>query len=317
MNDLPSQSQDSLRSRTFSGGPRIFTRFDDQQVLYLKDEPIVSGGTLGSYVFEHHRVAPGEMDVHVFEDHMFLLPLGASQVPFRSRLNGRRVTGAFEPGRFRFLAAGDRLATSWNEPLECNLVALHQDIIHRALGEEVCSAPSELVSNILPHDDPVLTHLTLTLECYLISGRRAGSLFEQSLLAAIAAHLLGAYGSGRRGRSRGAALTHWKRMQVEEYVRRNLSRNIGLDEIAQAVSLSPYHLSRSFRATTGQGLWQFVLECRVREAMHMIRAGRSPSLAHTARACGFESYSQFIVAFRRFLGQLPSEYRAAHGNKHS
>ncbi|MGH8225144.1 MAG: helix-turn-helix transcriptional regulator [Gammaproteobacteria bacterium] len=278
---------------------------------------MVSGGTRGSYVFEHHRVAPGEMDVHVFDDHMFLLPVGAAAVRFDSRLNGRRITGAFEPGRFRFLAAGDRLATRWNESLECILVALHPDSIHRALGEETCSAPSELVSNILPHDDPVLTHLTLTMESYLISGRRAGRLFEQSLLATIAAHLLGAYGSGKKGHSRSTTLTHWKRMQIEEYVRQNLSRNIGLDEIAQAVNLSPYHLSRSFRAATGQGLWQFVLECRVREAMRMIRAGRSPSLAHTARACGFESYSQFIASFRRFLGQLPSEYRAVYGNKHS
>ncbi|MGH8225301.1 MAG: helix-turn-helix transcriptional regulator [Gammaproteobacteria bacterium] len=283
----------------------------------MKDKPIVSGGTRGSYVFEHHRVAPGEMDVHVFDDHMFLLPLGAAAVRFDSHLNGRRVTGAFKPGRFRFLAAGDRLATRWNESLECILVALHPDTIHRALGEEVCSAPSELVSNILPHDDPMLTHLILTMESYLNSGRRAGRLFEQSLLATIAAHLLCVYGSGRKGHSRAATLTHWKRIQVEEHVRRNLSRNIGLNEIAQAVNLSPYHLSRSFRATTGQGLWQFVLECRVQEAMRMIRAGRSSSLADTAHACGFEGYSQFIAAFRKFLGQLPSEHCASHRRSHS
>jgi AraC family transcriptional regulator len=311
-----SSSHDSRQRRSSTSdpaSPRIFTKFENRQELYLTDEPVVAGGARGSYVFEHHRVSPGEMRVHAFEEHMFMLPMGPAAIPFYSRLNGRQVNGEFVPGRMRFLAAGDRLATTWNEPLDCILIAMHPDVIRRTLGEAECSTPSELVSNILPHDDPLLAQLILTMECYLISGRRAGKLFEQSLLTTIAAHLLCAYGSGKRCRNRGTALTHWRRTQVEEYVMQNLDRSISLDEIAFAVDLSPYHLSRSYRATTGQGLWQFVLECRVRKAMHLIRTGRSTSLAHTARACGFESYSQFIAAFRGFLGQLPSEFRAAHG----
>lgn len=311
--ELPSESKTQRRLQAALDAPRIFTRFDDRPQLYLSDEPLVAGGARGSYVFEHHRVSPGEMRVHAFEEHMFMLPMGPAAIPFYSRLNGRQVNGEFVPGRLRFLAAGDRLATIWHEPLDCILIAIHPDVIRRTLGEEAASRPSELISNILPHADPLLIQLISTLECYLTSGRRAGKLFEQSLLATIAAHLLCAYGSGKRGRNHRAALTRWKRARVEEYVLQNLGHSLSLDEIACAVDLSPYHLSRSFRATTGQGLWQFVLECRVKAAIRMIRAGRHPSLAQVAHACGFESYSQFIAAFRRFLGQLPSEYRAMQG----
>jgi len=36
-------------------------------------------------------------------------------------------------------------------------------------------------------------------------------------------------------------------------------------------------------------------------------------LSHVASACGFESYPQFIAAFRKLAGQLPSEYRRIRG----
>lgn len=311
--DSLSPDRGSPQPQALSSSLRIITKFHDRPQIYLPDQPLVTGGTRGNYIFEHHRVAPGQLPEHVFEQHMFMLPLGTSAVPFYSRLNGRKVNGSFVPERLRFLAAGDHLSTTWGEPTESILVAIHPDVIHRALGEEADSATSDLISNIQAHHDPLLTHLIRTMECYLVSGRWAGKLFEQSLLATIAAHLVVAYGNGRSRNSRRTALTHWKQKQVENYVRENLGRNIGLYEIALNVNLSPCYLSRSFRATTGQGLWQFVLECRVREAMRLIRNGRSPSLECVARASGFQSYSQFITAFRRYLGQLPSEYRAAHG----
>lgn len=312
VSDPLSQGRGEQRPGPVLAGPRIFTRFEDRPELYLVDEPIVAGGARDRYVFERHRVPPGELHAHVFDDHMLLLPTGTAAVPFQSLLNGRQVNGAIVPGRFRFLAAGDKLSTRWNEPVDCILVALRPGLIQSALGEEVCDASPELISNVLPHDDLLLAHLVSTLECHLTSDRRGGSLFEQSLLTTVAAHLLTAYGNGKRRHNHNAPLTRWKRTQIEDYVRQNLGHRFSLDDIAQAVELSPYHLSRSFKATTGQGLWQFVLECRVRDAMRMIRRGRPPSLAHIAVACGFESYSQFIAAFRKFLGQLPSEYRTTH-----
>lgn len=252
------------------------------------------------------------MRTHIFNEHMIMLSMSAKAVPFSSRLNGRRVNGEFIPGWVRFLAAGDCLATSWSVPHECILVAVHPHVIRRAMGEELSGTPAELSSNIALHDDPTLAHLMLAMEGYLTSGRGSGGLFEQSLLAAVAARLLSAYGGIKSARPHRTPLTKWKRKRIEEYVRENLSLDIGLQDIANHVNLSPYHLSRIFKASTGQSLWQYVLECRVRKAMSLIRSGPPYSLAHISHRCGFESYSQFISAFRRFVGQLPSEYQSAY-----
>jgi len=304
---------DDVTHHTRSAQPRIYTRFGNRRKLYLPDKPVLAGGTRGSYVFERHIVAPGNMPPHVFEDHMLLLPMSNEAVLFRSRLNGRQVNGRFEPGRFRFLAAGDSLSTSWTVPMESILLAIHPGVVQRALGDDLGSLSCDFISNLLPHIDPILTYLTLTLQSYVMAGCIAGVLFEQSLLVTIAAHLVHTYGKFGR-RTRGEPLASWKRLRVEEYVRSNLTGDLSLDEIAAVAQLSPCQLSRTFKATTGQGLWRFVLGCRVREAMRLMNLHRTMPLSYIARNCGFDSYSQFIAAFRKVTGVLPREYRRMHGS---
>lgn len=293
--------------------PRIYTRYQVNPVLYFPDEPELAGGHRGSYVFERRIAPPSDLPPHVFNDHMFLLVLGETAVPYRSRLNGHQVNGSFEPGRIRFVAAGDSLSTAWNHPIDSILVAVHPDMQRRAVGEDLTGPSCELISNAALHDDPILAHLTLALQSHLESGGLRGRLFEQSLLVAIAAHLLCVHSSSNRAANnlaRRNRLPLWKRLRIEEYVRDNLTRlDLHLGEIAAAVKLSPCQLSRTFRSTTGQGLWQFVLKCRVQAAMSILRKKPAMSLALVAGSCGFESYSQFITAFRRFYGCLPSEAR--------
>ncbi|MDE2023827.1 MAG: helix-turn-helix transcriptional regulator [Gammaproteobacteria bacterium] len=295
-----------------SPSSRIFTRYQAGPVLYFPDEPALAGGQRGSYVFERRTVPPNQLPPHVFDSHMFLLVLGETAVPYRSRLNGRQIIGRFEPGRLRFVAAGDSLSTSWNQPIDSILVAVQPDVLHRALGDDMLGPSLELISKAVLHDDPTLAHLTLALQSHLETGGLGGRLFEQSLLTAIAAHLLCVYGSHKRAANnlaRSNLLPRWKLLRIEEYVRNNLARqDLHLGEIAAAVKLSPCQLSRAFKTSTGKGLWQFVLECRVQAAMAILRQKPAMPLALVASDCGFESYSQFIAAFRKFCGLLPSEF---------
>lgn len=291
---------------------RIYARYDDSRKLYLPDVPVFSDGRHGSYTFERQQIfAAGHTPTHAFDEHIFMLPLGDAAVPFSSILNGRRCKGLIEPGRFRFLAAGDILSTTWDSSLEGIFVTLHPDLLRRALGEEA-GHPAELVSDVMPHSDDLLAHLTLAMQSYLLSGRLAGTLFEQSLITAISAHMVGAYGRGRRGRPRGMPLTRRKRALVEDYIRQHLVQDLSLAAIAAVVDMSPHQLSRAFRISTGQRVWQFVIELRAREGLRLMAADPLLPLSYVAHASGFETYSQFIAAFRKVFGQLPSEYRRTH-----
>jgi AraC-like DNA-binding protein len=292
---------------------RIYARYDDSLRLYLPDAPVFSDGRQGSYIFERQQVfTAGYTPTHTFDEHIFMLPLGDGPVPFSSRLNGRPLRGLIEPQRFRFVSAGDSLSTTWEAPLEGLFVTLHPEVLRRALGEDIAH-PAELVSDIMPHRDDLLAHLTLAMQSYLLADRAAGAIFEQSLLTAIAAHLVDAYGRGRRSKPHGTPLTRRNRARAEDYIRQNLSQDLNLATIAAVVGMSPHQLSRTFRAATGQSLWQFVIELRAREAGRLMMANPSLPLSHVAHASGFETYSQFIAAFRKVFGQLPGEYRRTYG----
>ncbi|HEU5397973.1 MAG TPA: AraC family transcriptional regulator, partial [Gammaproteobacteria bacterium] len=264
---------------TEAAASRIFARFDDGRMLYMPETPLLMGGRSGSFIFERRHIpAPGKIPAHTFDEHVFMLPVGDEAVRFSSRLNGRNLKGLVEPWRFRFLAAGDTLSTTWDTPIEAIFMTLNPELLPLSLGEEALARPVDLASNIMPHEDLLLAQLSLAMQYHIRGGRRAGLVFEQSLLAAVAAHLFAAYGTGKRGKIRNSPLTRRNRARIEDYVRQNLGRDIGLAEIAAVVGISPRQLSRAFRAATGQSLWQFVIECRVREATRMLARNRNLSL---------------------------------------
>lgn len=295
------------------GDAAIQMRLGETRVPYFEGTADVTGGQRTAYLLER-RIAPaGSLPAHTFDDHMLLLPVGRTGASFRSVLNGRRLRGRIEPGGLRYLAVGDSLATSWSAPVDSILIALNPDAVHRLVDPDPDAPRAELGSRIESHADAVLAHLVLALQAHVISGATAGRIFEQSLLAAVASRLLVSYGTGRRGPAQKVMLPKWKRNRVEEFIRDRLSEPLTLERIAGEVAMSPHQLCRLFRGTTGRSVWQFVLECRVRKAMSLLGSRRAPVLTWVARECGFESYSQFIAAFRKFGGCLPSEYRRTIG----
>ena len=290
--------------------PRIFIRTDEQALIpYFAVPPVASAGDNRSYAFEHRAVDAGSLGSHTFDAHVLMLPVGPGPVRFWSRLNGRPASGLIEPGRFRFLAHGDTLSTSWDAPLQGLFLTLPQALFAQALGESVDTRPIELVSRLMPHEDRLLAHLLHVIQAYAMAQRLGGRLFEQSLLTAVAAHVSMTYGAGSRKLLRGPSLPRWKHQRLRQFIQEHLSSDLNLHALAAVMNMSPYHLGRVFRATTGRTLWQFVLECRAKEAHRLIAAHPTLPLLYIAEACGFESYSQFIAAFRKFYGQRPSEFR--------
>lgn len=158
--------------------------------------------------------------------------------------------------------------------------------------------------------------LTLTLSsaalgalgAYLKSGAARGLPFEQPLLQALS----GATDPAAPVPGRRLALSPHTLRKVQEFIEDNLARDFSVHDIAHAAFLSPYHLGRSFRQATGQSLWQYVLQRRAARARALIDAEVDSTLSEIAAVCGFESYSQFIAAFRKAYGVTPGNYRRLH-----
>ena len=84
----------------------------------------------------------------------------------------------------------------------------------------------------------------------------------------------------------------------------------GLPKFIELSRVSPAHLARSLRATTGQSPTQYINNLRIKRAGMMLLT-TPEEIADIALDCGFESLSYFYRQFRRHFGKTPREYR--HG----
>ncbi len=95
---------------------------------------------------------------------------------------------------------------------------------------------------------------------------------------------------------------------VEEHLARSFAERVTLDDLARAVSCSPFHLCKVFRALTGETIHGKLTTLRLRAALERVLDGED--LTQVALDVGFASHSHFTYAFRRHYGEAPRSVRA-------
>lgn len=93
-----------------------------------------------------------------------------------------------------------------------------------------------------------------------------------------------------------------------DYIRRNASRNPGLEAIAGAAGVHPRALQRMFRKRLGMTPQMAVTHERLAHARTLLAATRQ-SIGEIAAACGYASQQRFAAAFRREVGEPPGRFR--------
>jgi len=91
------------------------------------------------------------------------------------------------------------------------------------------------------------------------------------------------------------------------FLQENGDNGVSLNELADLVSLSPWHFLRVFSEETGLTPHAYVAQARVRKAEKLLRAGLTP--ADAAAAAGFADQSHMTRWFRRILGTTPAAYQ--------
>ena len=90
---------------------------------------------------------------------------------------------------------------------------------------------------------------------------------------------------------------------------------ISVEEIADALGVTPAHLSRIFRNEVGMTTRRFLVETRLRLARELLQDGRY-CVADIARMTGWRSAAYFTAVFTRINGDTPSAFaRRAHGGR--
>lgn len=100
---------------------------------------------------------------------------------------------------------------------------------------------------------------------------------------------------------------------ARDYIRHRMAATIRLEEVAEAVGLSRFHLLRTFKAATGLTPWRYQVQLRLVTARELLRGGTPAS--QVAVICGFFDQSHFTRLFRASYGITPAAFAAAHHGK--
>jgi AraC-like DNA-binding protein/ribosomal protein S18 acetylase RimI-like enzyme len=97
-----------------------------------------------------------------------------------------------------------------------------------------------------------------------------------------------------------------------EYISRNLTEHLKLDDIARFCGYSAYHFSREFARLTGIGVFDCITKLRIERAKTLLP--HSKSVLSVALDSGYETHNAFTTAFQKWIGCNPAVYKA-HENK--
>ena len=200
-----------------------------------------------------------------------------------------------------------------SDPTEALEIYPDRDLVRRLAGGLRDTA--EVRPSFAEPDGVVFAVASRLRRAHLDSGAGALTDIEASTLAhRLAGHLLRRYGTGpgpgtSTGRGPIGELRPGAVDVVAEYIRAHLADVLTLDNLAGAVSLSPYHFARSFRVTTGMTPHAFVTEHRLMVARDRLLRGDA-SVTAIALSVGFSNISHFRRLFRRRYGLAPAGQRA-------
>lgn len=94
-----------------------------------------------------------------------------------------------------------------------------------------------------------------------------------------------------------------------EYIVKNCQRNLPLEEVAQAVHLSPFYFSRLFKQEKGYNFVDFMTKVRLDKAKRMLQEPEH-TVVRIAAEVGYQDASYFCRVFRQAMNMTPNQYRA-------
>lgn len=96
--------------------------------------------------------------------------------------------------------------------------------------------------------------------------------------------------------------------KVYQYILRNFSRPIRLDEVSSLIGLTPNAFCRYFRERTKKTFVQYLNDVRIGHAKKLLIEGKM-TISSLSLDSGFNNLSNFIELFKRSTGMSPSEYQ--------
>ncbi|MFT8775409.1 MAG: AraC family transcriptional regulator [Gluconacetobacter liquefaciens] len=220
-----------------------------------------------------------------------------------------RYQGIAEPGTVMIIPPGE---VHTGEAVECDLgwdyCAFYPTVqFVDALAADILPGRGNLdFGRDLLRQDTGLADRLLQASCAASAWQ--APLERQCAVYEALGNVIARYGE-RTGRSVKAASRPADVRRAQAFLADQFHGHLSIDEVDSAAGISQYHLMRSFRATTGLSVHQFLTQIRLGHAKQLLAKG--VSAAQTATSVGFYDQSHLINQFRRYFGVTPKQYTTA------
>ncbi len=103
-------------------------------------------------------------------------------------------------------------------------------------------------------------------------------------------------------------------VQIKEYILKNLSRNLSIDNLCKAFSISRSGLYNATKQYMPDGISNFIKEQRIMKAKKLLRSSDSP-IWKIAEECGFNDAEYFMRCFKKETGLSTGQFRKEYSDK--
>ncbi|MFD2670321.1 AraC family transcriptional regulator [Marinicrinis sediminis] len=96
---------------------------------------------------------------------------------------------------------------------------------------------------------------------------------------------------------------------IISYVEEMYREDIHLDDLAQALHVNKYYLSKRFKETTSLTIFEYLYQRRVNQAKILLHLNPELSITQISYEVGFKHPAHFSRVFKSLSGQTPQAYR--------
>jgi len=93
------------------------------------------------------------------------------------------------------------------------------------------------------------------------------------------------------------------------YIYQHIDSDINLDELAQSLGVSKFHLHRLFKEQIGSNIYETIKSIRLQKASNLLITNTSSTITEVANICGYSSQTSFIRAFKVRFSMTPKFWR--------
>lgn len=102
---------------------------------------------------------------------------------------------------------------------------------------------------------------------------------------------------------------HSRFRKVLEYIDSHLDDDLSVDRLSNVAALSKYHFHRQFSEFFGISVYKYVQLNRLKRASYQLAFRDHMQFINISLVSGYENHESFSRAFKKSIGQTPSEFR--------